>query len=286
MSGNALCFALRNRFLRFAALLVLLSGANAAAAGAQRPRAHHARVELIAEQAAIVPGKRFWVGLQFQLDPGWHIYWKNPGDSGTPPKVQWDLSPGFSAGEFLWPVPMRLGEPPIVDYGYESEVLLMLPVAAPANLTLGSTVTLGAKITVVVCRDICMADSAVVRLVLPVAKNAAGQASPSHALFAQTRAQLPRPAPRNWKIRALDGKGQFTLEVTTGVRQGQAAFFPLKEEQIDNAATQALVPLPRGVRLTLKKSDQLLKPISVLKGVLVFGPGRVYEIAAPVWPGR
>lgn len=287
MAGNALYVAARNLCLGFVALFVSFSGANAGvAAGAKQPVLRHARVELIAEQNTVAPGMRFWIGLRFQLDPGWHIYWKNPGDSGTPPKVQWDLPPGFSAGTLFWPAPVRLGKVPIVDYGYEDEVLLMLPIAAPANLAPGSTVTLGAKVKWVVCREICIADQALVKLSLPVAKNALGQTSPGHALFAKTRARLPRPAPRNWRIRALDGKSQFALEVTTGVRQGPGTFFPLEEGQIDNAAGQEVTPLTRGVRLTLRKSDQLLKPISVLRGVLVLDPGRAYQIAAPVSSGR
>jgi DsbC/DsbD-like thiol-disulfide interchange protein len=286
MSVGIMNRAAKSRVLSFVVLLVFLPGAVAIASAAAPPAAKHARVDLIAEQSTVVPGKRFWIGLRFQLDPGWHIYWKNPGDSGTPPRAQWNLPPGFSAGGLLWPAPVRLGKAPIVDYGYEGQVLLMLPVRPPAALKPGSTVTLGATVKWVVCRDICIADEAVVKLALPIAENSREEMSPWHALFAATRARLPRPAPRAWRIRALAGKGQFTLLLETGVRPRQATFFPLEEGQIDNAAPQEVAPLPRGVKITLKQSDQRLKPISVLRGVLVLSDGRAYEIAAPVSPGR
>ncbi len=55
-------------------------------ANARAQSESHARIELIAEQNTAPPGKPLWLGLLFRLDPGWHIYWQNPGDSGEPPK--------------------------------------------------------------------------------------------------------------------------------------------------------------------------------------------------------
>src|SRR5262249_24294085 len=63
----------------------------------------HARVELVAEESAPRAGKPIWIGLLFHLDPGWHIYWQNPGDSGKPPKVYWELPSGWRAGAIRWP---------------------------------------------------------------------------------------------------------------------------------------------------------------------------------------
>ncbi len=90
----------------------------------------HAKVSLVAENASPPLGKPLWVGLLFQLDPGWHIYWQNPGDSGEPPKVQWLLPRGFRASFFDWPAPIRLGSGSVIDYGYEGQVLLMAPITS------------------------------------------------------------------------------------------------------------------------------------------------------------
>jgi DsbC/DsbD-like thiol-disulfide interchange protein len=87
----------------------------------------HARVELIADNNASGQAPALRLGLHFELDPGWHIYWQNSGDSGQPPSVQWQLPPGFTAGAIEWPAPQRLEHPPIVDYGYENDVLLVVP---------------------------------------------------------------------------------------------------------------------------------------------------------------
>jgi hypothetical protein len=71
------------------------------------------------------------------------------------------------------------------------------------------------------------------------------------------------------------------LSLETGQPIAQAAFFPLEAQQIENAAPQRASALPRGVRLRLKKSEQLLKPIANLKGVIVLPSGKAYVIDAP-----
>ena len=66
----------------------------------------------------------------------------------------------------------------------------------------------------------------------------------------------------------------------------KAIFFPLDADQIDNSAPQTVAALPDGVRLTLKKSDRLLKTPATLRGVLEIGPGEAYEVSAQVQPLR
>src|SRR5579864_944263 len=87
----------------------------AVAGGWASPDASHARVELLAAQAAAQPGRPFQVGLHFQLEPGWHIYWINPGDSGEPPRVKWTLPAGYQAGPIQWPVPQRIEDHSLID---------------------------------------------------------------------------------------------------------------------------------------------------------------------------
>ena len=77
----------------------------------------HGSVDLVSDVAAIQPGRPFWLGLRFRLEAGWHIYWTNPGDSGEPPRVKWNLPAGFEAGPIAWPVPRRIEDHSLVDYG-------------------------------------------------------------------------------------------------------------------------------------------------------------------------
>jgi hypothetical protein len=87
----------------------------------------HLKVQLVSDGDSVQPGKPLRVGLRFELEQPWHIYWRNPGDSGEPPRVRWRLPAGFQAGELQWPAPERLGSGTVIDYGYQGSVLL--PVA-------------------------------------------------------------------------------------------------------------------------------------------------------------
>ncbi|MGH9729948.1 MAG: protein-disulfide reductase DsbD domain-containing protein [Candidatus Acidiferrales bacterium] len=246
----------------------------------------HTTVTLLSDRHVIAPGERLYVGLRFQMEKGWHIYWLNPGDSGEPPRVQWQLPAGFHAGAIEWPAPEKLTAPSIVDYGYENEVLLIAPLTVPATLKTGGSATVAAKVNWLVCREICIPGKGQVSLTLPVNKAIRKQkgSAPSAdvAMLLAARAKVPKRPPASWKVFATAGKDDFVLTVETGKRESAAAFFPLETEQIKNDAAQALTPFSKGVRLKLQKSDGLLKPISVLKGVLTLGTRRAYEIAAPV----
>jgi len=102
--------------------------------------------------------------------------------------------------------------------------------------------------------------------------------------FDKSRMRLPKPLPKSWKASVSSRPQEFVLNIQAGKSIADARFFPLEPEQIDNAAEQKITPSPRGLELHLKKSDQLLKPISSLKGVLVVASNNSegYFIDAPV----
>jgi DsbC/DsbD-like thiol-disulfide interchange protein len=267
--------------LRRRSIVLLTAGAMLAFVGrsnAQLRAQQHLKVELISEQSPSPPGQPLWVGLLFRLEPGWHIYWQNPGDSGEPPKVQWELPAGFVAGSLRWPQPIRLGGGSVVDYGYEGQVLLMAPIQGPSSRNATSLPSLSADVKYIVCRDVCIPEKAHLTLSGP----AGGDWALWRALFEQTRAQLPKPSPANWKVTAVSNKQHFILSVQARSQLTGAGFFPLEPGQIDNSSPQDFAPTHNGFRITLKKSDQLTKPVTNLRGLIVLGPGRAVEVSAPV----
>jgi thiol:disulfide interchange protein DsbD len=265
-----MCFWLRQNLALPLMLLIL--------AAPSRAQSSHARVELIAEQNTVVPGRPLWVGLLFQLDQGWHIYWQNPGDSGEPPKVQWQLPPGFAAGPILWPQPIRLGSGAIIDYGYEGQVLLMVPLNRTATEHGSSLPNIAADVKYIVCREMCIPGKTHLTLATP----ADGNWEQWRALFERTRQQLPKPMPPGWKVSAESNKTSFVLTVRDASPVRSSSFFPLEPSQIDNSSPQLFASNRAGFQLTLKKSDQLVKPISTLRGLLMVGAGRSIEVDAPV----
>ncbi|HLJ90926.1 MAG TPA: protein-disulfide reductase DsbD domain-containing protein [Candidatus Angelobacter sp.] len=254
---------------------------------AQNPSTHHAQVELLAERPAASPGQELWLGVRFTLEKDWHIYWINPGDSGQPPVFKWSLPQGFNVGTVQWPKPEKLQTSSLADYGYKDQVMLLVPIQvapAPNSATASSKADIVLDAKWLVCREVCIPDHAQKRLSLPVSSSSAqGSQNLDHAsLFAAARKLLPKPLPASWKAQATDSHDNFILAITAPKAIAKAEFFPLEAEQIENAAPQVAHPLPKGIRLTLKKSDQLLKPIASLKGLLVLPGGDAYQLEAPV----
>jgi DsbC/DsbD-like thiol-disulfide interchange protein len=267
---------------RLALLISIIAVAMTAAAQQTPAQPQHARVELLSQQATIVPGSSVQLGIHFVLESGWHIYWRNPGDSGQPPAFKWQLPADFSAGEIQWPRPERM-QPikELADYGYHNEVLLPLVLHVPQAASGRSFSEIHAEAKWLVCREVCIPEHAELKLALLLATAATPNTAAAN-LFAQTEKLLPKPLPRGWKASVQSEKDDFILSVIANQQIMQAEFFPLDPGQIDNPARQKLEPSDRGIKITLRKSDLLLKPIAVLRGVLVVPESPPYLIEAPV----
>ena len=248
---------------------VVLLGPHSAAAQSQKFA--HGTLSLASDKAWIEPGQDFTIGLHFALETGWHIYWVNPGDSGEPPRVKWNLPAGVTAGAIEWPVPQKLGTASIVDFGYQGDVTLLVPMRSSSSLASTAQAGLTASINLLICRDMCIPGKTEASISLPVKGQAAPPDPASQQLFASARARLPQPAPESWHFSAKEEKDAFALAVRTTEHVASAYFFPLEESQITNAPQEKLTPQGTGFTLTLHKSDELTKPLTRLKGVLVWG---------------
>jgi DsbC/DsbD-like thiol-disulfide interchange protein len=271
---------LSRHLFRISAALLLLCCSLGAAAHAQTAAESHVQVQLIAEESAYQPGRLLWVGVLFHLDSGWHVYWQNPGDSGTPPKIQWTVPHGFHAGALHWPLPMRMGKTPVIDYGYENQLLLMAPVMAPANAS--GPATIAADVKYVVCREICIPGKAQLSVSVPRSANRVEHFSESRQLFQSTREQFPKPPPTAWRISARSNKNSFELTIRGATPAKSATFFPLDPAVIDNSAPQTLSAADGGFALALEKSELLTKPVLSLRGILDVPGMGAFEIAVPI----
>ena len=97
------------RWLMPALLFACWAGTASAAESAPVSSAR-ATVSLVSDTDAVSPGTPYRVGLYFRLAPGWHTYWKNPGDAGVPPDLELTLPAGSTAGPIAWPTPRRVTE--------------------------------------------------------------------------------------------------------------------------------------------------------------------------------
>lgn len=241
--------------------------------------ADHLRVELLVPDAKLFTrAKGNQAGLYFKLQPGWHVYWQNAGDAGEPPSIQWTLPKGITAGPLQFPAPTRLPVGPLMDYGYENEVLLPFKLhAAPAAKT--GSATLQAHVKWLVCSSVCIPGKADLELTRTIARGPAPPA-PEPPLFQQFLSRLPKPLPAGDKAVFQPTPTGFHLAVTTGHRETQAQFFPSDQTVVDNPAPQKLSPTSDGLVLTLKKDANISGIPAELKGLLKLSDGRTYQIAA------
>ncbi len=263
-----------------AIILAIITVPPLPASAAARVETPHARVELISEVASVRAGDAFAVALRFQLAEGWHIYWRNPGDSGAKPRVDWTLLPaGFEVGEIQWPWPERLPAGPLMNFGYEGEVLLPSPVVPPTDLGAG-TVTLQADVDWLVCKIDCIPESGTLELQLPVGTAAPQLDARWRDRFAKTRAALPEPLPGTASARtsATELFLQLDLPAEIAARVERASFFPDFDGAIVNAAEQTLEIA--GNRLTLAMQRGYLPEIEALSGVLTLEQGAAEGVRA------
>ncbi|MCE4224486.1 thiol:disulfide interchange protein [Methylobacterium sp. C25] len=267
-----------------AALVLLLAGLTEAGALVPKQPKDLVRASLVAETATVAPGTTVTVGIHMAMKPGWHVYWRNPGDSGLPPEMAWVLPPGVAIGAIDWPVPERLPVQTLMNYGYEGEVTLLMPLSVPKESPAGQPLHLKGKLSYLVCEEICIPGSSDLALDLPVAEpGTTPSPDPAQAgLFAEARAALPQPSP--WPSRLTrEGDGLVLHLDHAGLTAGavsDAAFFPYGETVLDNAAAQTLTVDDKGLHLALKPSDPAAAPAE-LPGVLAFsenGTRRAFAI--------
>jgi len=240
----------------------------------------HAR--LVAEELSVAPGGTITVALEEKIAPGWHTYWKNPGDAGAPTDIQWTLPPGWKAGPIQWPRPKRLPVGPLMDYGYEGTPWLLTTLTAPADAT--GTVTIKAAVSWLVCQQICVPEDTALTLTLPMGK---AEADPVVAkAFADARTLLPVASP--WKLNYTLGD---TLDLYAAApslvtaHPTTADFFPAASGTIKNAAPQLVGYAKDGLVLRLTPGA---KVGGLLEGLLVLtssdGSVQALEVSAPPGP--
>lgn len=262
------------RHVFFVPILMALGGTPAAAATtATEP---HVAVTLEAATTAVKRGEALAAGLRFVLEQGWHVYWQNPGDSGEPVKVAWTLPENSTAGGIEWPAPERLPVGPLMNYGYEGDVLLPVPVSVPAGI--GGEFLLKADVRWLVCKEECIPGRAQLDLTLPVSDTLV--ASSAAGRFAAAKAAKPGALPAAWttEVRWTDNTAELTVN-GAGDAAAQAYFFPANPGILRHAAAQAARSEGGALRLTLARDQNLAVVPAVLSGVLKAG-GKTYEVGA------
>ena len=280
-----------------ALLFTLLLAALPATASAKPVRTDYVESELIARTSALEPGGTVLLGLRLKMDPHWHTYWLNPGDSGLPTTIQWKLPAGFKAGPIQWPLPQRVPVPPLMNYGYEGEVVLPVEITVPKDgllSLLGRPARLAARADWLVCKDVCLPGGADLELILPVVQGNPAPDARWAALFDKALAAMPARALTGAVATTSDGMIELTLP---GARLLPAAalaspaspaapaslvpsgvyVFPTIEGLVEHAAPQTVREVADGLVVRLAVINQLVASEPRIAGVVTGIDAR------PVW---
>jgi thiol:disulfide interchange protein DsbD len=183
-----------------------------------------------------------------------------------------------------FPPPKRLPLGPLMDFGYEDDVVFPIPMHVAQDFRPAQPqATFAAHVTWLVCREVCIpgkADLALARTAWSKPAASPDVDAAAQNLIARFQSQLPKPLPATATATFAQNPKGFLLNVTTGSKQTSAQFFPLDETIIANAAPQPAQPTSNGVQLTLTKDENLQAPPQKLNGLLELPDGTAYEIHA------
>ncbi len=260
--------------LPFAAACAALLALSQSVCGAPTVKTEHVEARLVSETASAQPGKPVLVALDLRMADQWHTYWKNPGDSGLPTRIQWVLPEGWKAGEIQWPYPQLLPVGPLMNYGYEDEVMLLVELTPPAHAPSASA-DIKAKAKWLVCKDICVPEEGELDLALPVSSATPGPDPRWQANFERARNMLPAPA-NGWKLEAAIAGQWLRVRLTApegAAPPARATFFPERENLVEPAAPQKLVREGRVLRIEMKLAQPPLAGVASVSGVAVSQEG-------------
>ncbi|HEY0867106.1 MAG TPA: protein-disulfide reductase DsbD domain-containing protein [Fimbriimonas sp.] len=231
----------------------------------------YAKAQLVAEVSTVQPGVPFLAAVVIDTEPEWHVYWKNPGDSGMPTSIEWKLPAGWKADPLEFPTPKSFVSGGIVGYGYEGEAMFLARITPPKD---AKTAPLKADVRWLVCKEACLPGSANVAVSLPVGPAKASATWASRLKEAESK--VPRAA-KDWSFKAAETKDGYELTalVPAGVVvKGEPEFLPFDSTVAAHDAPQK-VNLGEGkITLAFRKSPYATAKPKTLKGLLVAPLGK------------
>lgn len=273
--------------MRPAVFLAIFLALTSPASAQSRVVTDHAETRLVAETDGVAPGGGVSLAFAQELQPGWHVYWKNPGDSGLPLDFRWSLPAGAAPQAIVYPAPQRIPIGPLVNYGHEGAPVFLTGIRAPADEAIGAQLDIGLEATWLICADICVPETGRFTLTVPVVAEPK-PADAVAALFENARAALAAPADGE-AFYSVQGK---TLTIEAPSRAGEAYFFPEQSGLVEPSAPQRMTRKGDRLVLSMTGGATLGDLIDPVRGVIEFASGEArtsYEIeaaraAAPIAP--
>ncbi|HEX8639538.1 MAG TPA: thioredoxin family protein [Allosphingosinicella sp.] len=257
---------------RLAVLILALLALLAPDVAAAQP---HMRVSLVAETGSVAPGGTVTVAFVMQPERGWHGYWRNPGDAGAEPRVEWRLPPGWRAEPLQYPVPRRLIALGLMNYVFEGEHALLATLHVPADEEPGVAVPVDARIDYLVCtEELCVPETARVSADLDI-----GSAGTRNPAFDHYRQALPRPLGGQARFDVEDGRLRLAIPLPASAGLDDPYFYVGVPDAVSHSAPQTISR--RGDLLIIEAAaGPQAARFAALDGVLEVGRGVGLAVSA------
>lgn len=248
--------ATNNSYCLLSLLLLAVMSSPVSADVAASVQTQNVTAQLLSEAAVAQPGQRIAVLLHQTIRPGWHTYWRNPGDSGQPTQIKWQLPEGVTVSPIEWPTPEAIRVGPLVNYGYSNQVGLLSYLTLPSSWQAGQPLQITAEANWLVCEHECIPESGTFTLSLPTAMTSVPAVTHA-ALFSAARESQPQAL--KWPARLSVADGALNLHLAlpraTAQQVRTAQFFPAEWGAIDHAAAQTVQVLDDGLLISTRKGE-------------------------------
>ncbi len=199
----------------------------------------HINVALVAESNAPAPGKQTTIAVVMTPQPGWHGYWRNPGDAGLAPKLTWTLPAGAIAGDPAYPTPKALLVTGIMNHVYEKPYALLVPLTIPPGLAAGTSLPVKLAMSYLVCTlEQCVPEQAAVSTTLTVGDGKADL--PASDRFVAWRRALPQKIAGQTNYSIVGGRFRMVVPLPPGSDPIDPHLFVDAAETVDFAAPQSV----------------------------------------------
>ena len=274
------------KFLKIAffSLLLLITATASHAEDTAEPIEKNVKIRVLSERGSIQAGETIWVGIEHSIRPHWHTYWQNAGDSGTPAAITWTLPEGFTTSKIHWPTPQKIPYPPLMNYGYENNVILLQKLTAPEILPEGP-LKFAVDVDVLVCEEICIPEASHLDITLnaPDTKD-----ENNEAYLSAARTKLPQKI--GWDSTFTDLGKTFKLTTTPqnatildNLSPEMIEIFPLEWGMIHNVAKPEITLENNQITLTQERGERTITDLKSADFIVAIGKGEkrlAYQVNA------
>jgi thiol:disulfide interchange protein DsbD len=247
--------------------------------------APNTQVSLLLDRSVARPGETVTAGLRLRMAPGWHTYWRNPGESGGPTTIEWELPDGITAGPVQWPIPEKLQAAGLTTFVYHDEVVLLMPLSLAPDRKPGRW-PLKAVVSWLECDKTCVPGETRVEVALEVGPES--KPSPDRGILESARLRLPKSAAAlqitaRWRSGATPDQRRLVIEAPLKAAED---FLPYErlDPEIAPAVERSLTE-GGGVRLSKSaKRDEAGWPGTMVGLLLANEDGRTtgYEVTLAI----